>query len=262
MSLQASDVWFSYNEGSPVLRGVDVELHAGELLFLLGANGAGKSTLLRCLAGLLLPDKGRVCLEERELRALSSRQRAQYLALVPQSHSPVFTYTTRDMVLMGRSPHLKRLAGPTRRDREVTAWALQAVGLEELADRPYTALCGGEQRLALIARGLAQGAQVLLMDEPDANLDPAHQHRVLELADALAAEGLAVAVTSHNPNNALAYSHRAGLLCDGVLSCGPPQTVLNTTALEQAYGVTFAALSGVNGQMAVLPTTELDAPKA
>ncbi len=258
MILQASEVWFAYRAGNPVLRGVDVDIQGGELLFLLGANGSGKSTLLRCLTGLLAPDKGHITLDGLGLRSLPSRLRAQRLALVPQTHAPVFTYSARDMVLMGRSPHLKKLAGPTRGDREIAAWALRAVGLEELADRPYTALSGGEQRLALIARGLAQGAQVLLMDEPDANLDPAHQHNVLLLAAQLADGGLALGVTSHNPNNALAYGDRAGLLSRGSLVCGGPHEVLGTNDLEQAYGVPFVSLSGTNGQRAVIPATELE----
>jgi len=260
MNLHATELWFSYNGRHPVLQGVEVELRSGELLFLLGANGAGKSTLLRCVAGLLPPERGQILLAGRALPTMTARERAQHIGLVPQAHSPVFTYSTRDMVLMGRSPHLKRLAGPSRRDHEIATWALQSVGLEKLADRPYTALSGGEQRLALIARGLAQGARVLLMDEPDANLDPAHQHMVLRLAAQLADRDLALAVTSHNPNNALAYSHRAGLLSCGVLVCGSPMTVLNPSALEQAYGVPFASLSGSDGRVAVLPAAELNLP--
>ncbi len=260
MNLRAMGLWFSYNGRTLVLRDVEVELLAGELLFLLGANGAGKSTLLHCLAGLLPPDKGRIYLAEKELHTLTARERAQNIALVPQTHSPVFTYSTRDMVLMGRSPHLKRLAGPTRRDRQIVAWALQAVGLEELADRSYSSLSGGEQRLALIARGLAQEAKFLLMDEPDANLDPAHQHMVLRLAARLAARGLALAVTSHNPNNALTFGDRAGLLSRGSLDCGVPHETLGTRELEEAYGLPFVSLSGANGRRAVLPDTDLGAP--
>lgn len=262
MILTTDDLHFSYREGSAVLRGVTVALEGGELLFLLGANGAGKTTLLRCLAGLLHPERGTVSLDGQELRLLSPRDRAQKLALVPQAHTPVFSYSTRAMVMMGRAPHLRRLAGPSRRDHQVTEWALRQVGLGKLGQRPYTELSGGEQRLALVARGLAQGAHILLMDEPDANLDPAHQHGVLHLAARLAREGLAVGATSHNPNNALAYGHRAGLLASGTLVSGPPEDVLTALSLEQAYGVPFDTLRDADGRLAVIPTCKPDPPAA
>lgn len=252
MMLTAHDLWFAYEVGNSILQGVSTSLAAGDLLVLLGSNGAGKSTLLHCLAGVLQPERGRVRLNTRNIEAYTLRERAQRLALVPQAHVPVFSYSTWEVVLMGRAPHLKGLGGPGQHDRAAATAALQAVNLEHLARRPYTTLSGGEQRLALIARGLAQGAQVLLMDEPDAHLDPAHQHEVLNLATQLADSGLSLAITSHNPNNALVYASAVGLLTGGVLTSGPPHDVLTPQTLEAAYGVPFSALTGRNGQRAFI----------
>ncbi len=252
MTLTAHDLWFAYEPRSNVLRGVDAVVAAGDLLVLLGSNGAGKSTLLHCLAGLLRPQRGRVRLDGQDIDEHTLKERAQRLALVPQAHVPVFSYSTWEVVLMGRAPHLKGWGGPGRRDRAAATEALQAVDLAHLARRPYTTLSGGEQRLALIARGLAQGAQTLLMDEPDAHLDPAHQHEILHLATLLADRGLSLGITSHNPNNALVYASTVGLLADGVMTSGPPQDVLTPQSLEGAYGVPFHALTGQSGQRAFI----------
>lgn len=250
--LTAHDVWFAYEAGNNILQGVSASIAARDLLVLLGSNGAGKSTLLHCLAGLLQPDRGSVLLNNRDIEAYTPKERAQHLALVPQAHVPVFSYSTWEVVLMGRAPHLKGWGGPSQRDRAAATEALRAVNLGHLAKRPYTTLSGGEQRLALIARGLAQGAQALLMDEPDAHLDPAHQHEVLNLATQLTDGSLSLAITSHNPNNALVYASTVGLLTDGVLTIGDPQDVLTPQTLEAAYGVPFHALTGQNGQRAFI----------
>ncbi|MGY4707519.1 ABC transporter ATP-binding protein [Candidatus Bipolaricaulota sp. J31] len=254
MRLAAHGISYSYVPGRPVLQGVSVELAAGEVLFLLGPNGSGKTTLLECLAGLRRPGAGRVLLGDADLHRLSPRERARRIAYVPQVHRPVFGYSVLEVVLMGRAPHLGTFAAPGREDREVALEALEAVGLPGHAHRPYTELSGGEMRLVLIARGLAQGATFLLLDEPDAHLDPRHQHGVLTLVRDLTARGLGALVTSHSPNNALRYPDRVVLLSAGrVRAQGAPEEALTPPRLRETYGMEFVLLVGENGHRALVP---------
>ncbi|MCA9977920.1 MAG: ATP-binding cassette domain-containing protein, partial [Anaerolineales bacterium] len=163
----------------------------------------------------------------------------------------------REMVLMGRAPHLSLFGAPSAADRAIADEALESVGLQDLRERPYTEISGGERQLTLIARGLAQKCDVLLMDEPSAHLDLSNQHRVLEMVDQLARQGLSFIISSHAPNNALNYADRVLLLHRGrVLAYGPPQETLTESLLSTAYGmrteVIFAQRNGRTEARAVV----------
>ncbi len=254
MSLEARDITYAYLPGKPVLKGVSLELRRNELLSLLGPNGSGKTTLLECMCGLRRPSGGTVILRGRGLHGMPPRERALHVAYVPQIHRPVFGYTVLEVVLMGRAPYVGAFSAPGKRDREAALEALGMVGLSGLAERPYTDISGGEMRLVLIARALAQGAEFVLLDEPDAHLDPAHQHRVLSLAAELSRQGKGILVTTHNPNNALIYSDTVVLLREGrVISRGNPGEALTPERLREAYGIEFVLLAGEDGHRALVP---------
>lgn len=252
--LGARDLVYAYIPGKPVLKGVSVELSPGEVLSLLGPNGSGKTTLLECLCGLRRPDRGRVCLGDADLYGIPARERARRIAYVPQIHRPVFGYSVLEVVLMGRAPYVGTFSAPGVGDRGAALRALERVGLEGSVERPYTGLSGGEMRLVLIARALAQEASFILLDEPDAHLDPVHQHRVLLLLKGLAEGGKGILVTTHNPNNALTYSDVVVLLRDGVvISRGSPEDSLAPGRLREAYGMDFVLLVGEGGHRALVP---------
>lgn len=253
--LAAERLTFAYAPGPPVLRDISLDVREGDVLFVLGANGSGKTTLLSCLAGLRVPQAGRVLLRGRPIDRLSPGNRAKEIGLVPQLHEPVFDYTVGDVVLMGRTPHLGLFASPGKKDRLAADRALEAVELAPLRSRIYTEISGGERQLALIARGLAQGAGCLLMDEPAAHLDPHHQHDVFLAVSRLAAEGFSFVVTSHQPNHALLYANRAAFLIDGrTTGDGNPTDVITESSLEAAYGIEFELVRGDGGACAVVPT--------
>jgi len=254
MKLEAEGISYAYRPGIDVLRGVDLTVEAGEVVFLLGANGSGKTTLLQCLAGIRPPRDGTVRIDGRPLAAFTPRERARRIGLVPQIHEPVFAYTVGEVVLMGRAPHLGVFGRPGQRDRDEADRALRAVGLAGLQGRPYTATSGGERQLTLIARGLAQGAECLLMDEPAAHLDPAHQHDVLSAVVALARAGCSFIVTSHQPNSAFLYADRAAFLSEGrAIAQGLPADVIDAARLQEAYGMPFEIVEGAGGARAALP---------
>lgn len=256
--LRAHDLTYTYASGVPALCGVSLTLTAGTILYLLGRNGSGKTTLMGCLSGALRPDTGQITFDSQDLRAYSPAERARRVGLIPQLHTPAFAYTVREMVLMGRAPHLGLFGVPDKADKAVADAALADVGLTQYRDRPYTQLSGGQRQLVLIARGLAQQCRVLLMDEPDAHLDLNNQQRVMEIVTRLAAGGLAFIVASHVPNNALVYAHDILLMQGGrALASGAPADTLTEALLKQAYDldteVIYAEREGLRVPRAILP---------
>jgi iron complex transport system ATP-binding protein len=259
--LRAGGLVYAYIPGRPVLRGITLELRSGETAFLLGPNGSGKTTFLDCIGGLRPPAEGEVLLDDRPLGSFSARERAQQVGYVPQFHEPPFNFTAWEVVLMGRAPYVRWLSQPKERDRRAADEALAALNLAGFRDRPYYTLSGGERRLVLVARGLAQGAAFLLLDEPDAHLDPANQHRVLLAVQEVVGEGLGAAITSHSPNNALLYADRVALFSTGeVLAQGAPGEVVTPPLLERAYGIPFVSVGDGPGPRAVLPALEDQRP--
>jgi iron complex transport system ATP-binding protein len=234
--LEARDITFAYERGTPVLRQISVQVAAGEVLFLLGRNGCGKTTLMRCLGGLLSPDSGTVLLDGRNVRTIPAPERARRVGLIPQIHSPAFAYTVHDIVLMGRAPHLGLFGKPGKTDHAAADEALERVGMADFRQRPYTQLSGGQRQMVMIARGLTQQCAILLMDEPDAHLDPRNQHHVMDIVRRLAEEKLTFVISSHTPNHALAYADRVLLLREGItLALGPSSETLTEALLSEAY---------------------------
>jgi iron complex transport system ATP-binding protein len=256
--LRVQDLAFSFHKEQPVLRDVTFEVAANQVVYVLGPNGCGKSTLFNCLSGVYTPQAGQVLLDGADLTHMAARCRARHIGLVPQNHAAAFAYTARDMVLMGRAPHLGLFEAPGRGDYEAADAALAAVGLSHLAGRSFNELSGGERRLVTIARGLAQQSDVLLLDEPDAYLDPKNQHLVQETIVALARQGRAFLISSHSPNNALLYADRVILLKGGYVAAdGPPDAVLTAETLSAAYGaameIIYVSNNGAQQARAVLP---------
>lgn len=204
-----------------VLDDVSLALHAGQFALLAGPNGAGKSTLLSVLAGLLHPDRG-------EVRC--PMPRAERIAWLAQREGSAWDMTVREIAALGRLPH-----GGVDPDGRVAA-ALQRCGLDALAERRLSRLSGGEARRALLARALATGAELLLLDEPTAALDPAQAFGVLGLLRAEADGGRAVLAAVHAPEMAAAFADRLLVLDRGrLVADGPPMAVLERAAA--AYGV-------------------------
>lgn len=235
--LRGDALHYSYRPDQLVLHGVNVALRAHTVLFMLGHNGCGKTTLLELLGGVRKPQAGAVSFNETDIYQLPAHIRAQRIGLVPQMHMPVFAYDVRQVVLMGRTPHLGFLGTPDRTDHAIVEQALDRVGLLDLAGRPYTELSGGERQLVLIARGLAQQTDVLLLDEPTAHLDPRNQHLVLETVTQLAAEQrVSFVISSHNPNSALLYADQVIVIKHGrVMASGTPHEVLTEATLSESY---------------------------
>ncbi|HET7404042.1 MAG TPA: ABC transporter ATP-binding protein [Usitatibacter sp.] len=236
MSLAARALGFGFRDRR-VGEGLDAILVRGEVTCLLGPNGSGKTTLIRTLLGLLPPLAGKVELDGRPLAALAPRERAVRVGYVPQAAQGHFDFSVREMVEMGRTAHYGVFSRPGAADRAAAREALERLGIAALGERPMQRLSGGERQLALIARALATGARVLLMDEPTASLDFANQARVLDEIARLRDGGAAVLFTTHHPDHALRVSDRAILLRAGTaIANGPTHAAVNSKNLSALYG--------------------------
>jgi len=206
----------------PVLDRVSLSLHDGDLVALIGANGAGKTTLLRILLGLQKPASGDVLLGQRPLSSYRRAEIGQCLAYVPQAHAPVFPYLVEEVVALGRLPAAAIGRGLRHEDRRIAAAAMERVGIAHLSRRPYTQLSGGERQSVLIGRALAQGARILILDEPSTGLDFGQQLRLSSILRDLAGDGFAILATTHDPLRARSAFDRVVMLYQGrVLADGP-----------------------------------------
>jgi iron complex transport system ATP-binding protein len=241
-ALEARGLWVDRGRRS-VLRGVDLALRPGEGVALVGPNAAGKSTLVRTLAGLLPPLRGEVLLEGRALARWSRAGLARRVALVATADEAPDRLAVEDRVALGRYPHRGPLAPFTDEDRAAVAHALRQTEIEHLARRPLGTLSAGERQLALLARGLAQGPLVLLLDEPATHLDVRHQLHLFRVLDDVRQSGVAVLAVIHDLQRAAAWAPRVALLAEGRIAVeGSPTEVLESEAAGRAFGV---AIRGV-----------------
>ncbi len=228
-----------------ILKDVSFAVKNGEILVILGPNGAGKTTLFRCLARLIKPEKGEILLLEKPLKDYSTKELYRLLALCPQHFRPEFSYRVRTFVLMGRTPYLSPLAQPRQKDFQAVERALKTLGLAALADRPFSELSGGQQRLVSVARALAQEARLILLDEPTAFLDLRHQFLVMEKIGQLARKNrLSLVLNLHDPNLALLFADRILTIKNGRLMGElPKEPTKAQKTLEKLYEIPFVSFS-------------------
>ncbi len=229
----------AYGHGNrEVGRGLDLCLDAGQALCVLGPNGAGKTTLLRTLIGILPPIAGRVAVGGDDAALLDRAAIARRVAFVPQASPAVFEFSVAEIVEMGRIAHLGRFAPPSARDAAIAAAALGRLGIADLAKRSFGAVSGGERQLVLIARALAADAGCIVLDEPTAQLDYGNQARVIDELARLRDSGIAILLSTHEPDHAFMLADQALLLQrGGPLAAGPSDEVLTSRNLSRLYGL-------------------------
>lgn len=239
-----------------ILHGIDLTVDAGSWVSLVGPNGSGKTTLLFALAGLV-PAEGHLEVDGLAPRRAGRRRVARTVAMMPQRPVVPEGVTARELIHLGRTPHIARFGTETARDHEIVDRVIDRLGLQDLASRIATTLSGGELQRVVLARSLAQEPRVLLLDEPTSALDIGHQQQVLDLVDSMRREsGLTVLAAMHDLTSAAHYGERLVLLDRGrVVSEGPPEEVLTVERVAQVYGARVEVLSRRDGP-AVLPLRE------
>ncbi|MQA91074.1 MAG: ATP-binding cassette domain-containing protein [Gemmatimonas sp.] len=217
--------------------GVSAEIPAYRCTALLGPNGSGKSTLLRLLVGIARPEGGSARLGGRDLANWSRRELARVVGVVPQSEEVAFPLSVREMVSMGRYPHLGALKPAGWADREAVEEAMQMCDVAQFASRDLATLSGGERQRVRLARALAQQPAALVLDEPTLALDVRHEMLIFELVRELTRASVTVILVTHNINLAARYADRLLLLDRGhLVAAGSPLEVLQRDRLERVYG--------------------------
>lgn len=235
--LQVTNLAFSYKK-EMILKDLSFDLHAGQSVCLLGKNGVGKSTLFKCLLQLLKPTAGKIMIDGQELQTYSRKQLSQLIAYIPQKQTGHLQFTVFEMVLMGTTSRLKTYQQPGPAEYELVEAALEQLNITNLRDKLFSEISGGEQQLVIIARSIAQQSQIIIMDEPCANLDYGNQIMILEMIQKLCEQGYLIIQATHDPNHALQYADQVLILKEGKLvGQGAPREVLTEERLEEIYCV-------------------------
>lgn len=244
MSLNATELSLSLG-GQPILHQISLHLKAGEMLGLIGPNGAGKSSLLKIIAGIVDPSAGKLLFDGRPLHSLPGLERARSIAYLAQAGTAHWPISVERVVALGRLPHLGSWRNASSEDRRIIQQALRQTDLLSLSGRSFTTLSGGEKARVLLARALAVAPKILLADEPVAALDLSHQLEVMDLLRQHCDNGGAALVVLHDLRLAAHYCDRLQLLYQGrTLDTGAPESVINDTNLQLAYGVRIRQQSG------------------
>ncbi|MDD2853010.1 MAG: ABC transporter ATP-binding protein [Desulfuromonadaceae bacterium] len=248
---------FGYHHKA-VLENISLSIDEGGVMALLGPNGSGKTTLLKLVLGLLKPSCGSVFLNARNIKAIPHKELAHLVAYVPQIHKETFGYRLFDVVLMGRMPHKPFFSRYGEEDRRIAHDALDKLGIADLAERPYTEVSGGERQLALIARAMAQGARIVVMDEPTNGLDYGNQVRLLERLKKLSREGFTFVFSTHHPDHAMSVADRVVMMLDGrILYDGPAEETVTSSSLKELYGVDVRLFSVEENVHVCVPAVRL-----
>ena len=229
--------------GIDLVRDVSLTVNPGEVLAVIGPNGAGKSTFLKLLSGEIKPSAGSITLEQTDIRNWSKLDYARKRAVMPQSTIIAFPFTVFEVVLLGRSPHIRGVED--ERDQAIALAAMQMTEVKELTMRYYDTLSGGEKQRVQFARVLAQiwdderiHTRYLFLDEPVAGMDPAHQHEALKIAREFSRREVGVLVVLHDINLAAMYADRIAVFHGGVLyHCGKPDQVLTEPLIKEVFGL-------------------------
>jgi iron complex transport system ATP-binding protein len=236
--LEARDLRLAYDDRI-VVDGLSVSITRGEVTVIVGANACGKSTLLRALARLLKPRRGTVLLDGRDIHRLPTKQVATQLGILPQQPIAPEGISVADLVARGRHPHQRWLRQWSVTDEQAVEDALQATGMADVADRPVDELSGGQRQRVWIAMALAQGTDVMLLDEPTTFLDLAHQIEVLDLLhDLNRRDRRTIVLVLHDLNLACRYADHLVAMKDGrIVAEGPPREVVTAEVVEDVFGL-------------------------
>ncbi len=236
--LVADDLTLAYGD-RVIIENLDLAVHTGVITTVIGPNGCGKSTLLRSLARLMKPKAGKVVLDGKAITAMRTRDVARVLGMLPQAPTAPEGLTVGDLVSRGRHPHQSWIRQWSSDDESEVASALALTGVADLADRPVDELSGGQRQRAWISMALAQGTDILLLDEPTTYLDLAHSIEVLDLVDRLHEEmGRTVVMVLHDLNLAVRYSDQLIVMCQGkVVAAGPPKEIISEKLLLDVFGL-------------------------
>ena len=238
MRLSVENGTFFYEKDRTIFRNIHFSVDSGEILAILGPNGAGKTTMLRCITGMLKWKEGKSELDGENIAEMSPKKQWSKMAYVPQAKGVTSAYTAFEMVLLGRSSHLNPFVAPGKADIKKAEEVMELLGITYLAEKKCSKMSGGELQMVLIARALASEPKVLILDEPESNLDFKNQLVVLDAMSGLAQNGMTCIFNTHYPAHALQRAHKSLILSKGgEYIFGDTAKVVNEENIQKAFGV-------------------------
>lgn len=247
------NISFSYDDVE-IFSKISFSVEKGDVLCILGPNGTGKTTLIKCLNGLHDINDGEILINGENIKKLSFKEISRHIGYIPQSHVPSFPFKVLDVVVMGRAPYLNLTDSPKKEDIEIAINSLKILGIENLKDKEYTNLSGGERQLVFLARILCQQPDILILDEPTSHLDFGNQIKFLEIVDNLAKEGLSIIMTSHFPDHAFLSSNKVAIMKEKkFIDFGSPDDVVTEENLKEAYSIDVKLIELDNERKVCVP---------
>lgn len=239
-------------QGNTVLDKVNLNIEKGVITTFLGPNGSGKTSLMSSINKTIKPVKGKIYIDGKDIGRLKGRSLSKMVATVPQVYNAHFNFTVFDMVLLGRAPHVRYM--PNKEDSLKVEEAIRNIGIEHLKNMEFNRLSGGERQLVMIARAIAQDAEVILLDEPTSYLDLKNQLKVLSIVKEInSLKKVTCIMTLHDPNHALMYSDKIVLFNNGVVETGNIDSMINAKNIFDIYGVEVEVMN-INDKRYVIPS--------
>ena len=255
--IEAKKISFNIS-GKDILREVSFSVGRGDFVSIIGPNGAGKSTLVKCLLRILIGGGGAILIKGKPLESYNQRELAKIISYVPQTGELIPPFTVYEFVLMGRYPYLSPLSSPKKDDHEAVLEALMLTGTDEFAGRELSTLSGGERQKVFIAAALAQGSEIMLLDEPTTFLDPKHQYDILKILRKVNEHGVTIIAVTHDINHAVLFSRRIlGIKEGNMVFDGPPEGIMKKEILYKLYERPFTfTVHPKTGMPLILPDAE------
>ncbi len=258
-AVSVDNVCYSYKKIMAV-RNAGFSIEKGTFTAIAGPNGSGKTTLLKMMSGLVKADSGTVSLFGMDIKSMKKSETAKKAAWVPQSPEPVFGYSVRELVMMGRAPHQGFLGIESKTDKKAVIEAMEQTDINGLHDRFLTSLSGGELQRVFIARALCQSSELIFLDEPTSSLDPAHQLQIMGvLKNLVKKNGSTVIMISHDLNLCSMYADKIMLMKDGKTAAfGKPESVLDPAMLWNVYGCRISVINDPDSGFSVVVPVPVD----
>ena len=251
--LDVKNISFSY-EDETIFEDISFSIEKGDVLCILGPNGTGKTTLIKCLNGIHKIDSGEILINGKNIQKLSFSEISRHIGYIPQSHIPSFPFKVLDVVTMGRAPYINLTGTPKEEDVEIALNSLKILGIEDLKDKDYTNLSGGERQMVFLARVLTQQPDILILDEPTSHLDFGNQIKLLEIIDNLAKSGLSIIMSSHFPDHAFLSSTKVAIMKDKkFIDFGAPLDVVTEENLRKIYSIDVKLIELENSRKVCVP---------
>lgn len=242
MIFEVKNGYYGYQKDKNLFEDVNIKIEDGEVLTILGANGVGKTTLLKCMMGIFKWNNGETLIDGKNIKDIPYTEIWKQIGYVPQAKNSAFAYTAREMILLGRSSHLGLFKQPKEEDLAIVEEAMNIVGIKYLENKYCNEMSGGELQMVLIARALASKPKMLVMDEPESNLDFKNQLIILETIERLSKEyKISCIINTHYPEHALRVGNKALILCkDHTKFYGDAKEIINSKNMKKAFGVEVA----------------------